>query len=671
MLEIYFNTASREAFDADGNQFRSGMPRLAYMSRDTVKVILCSETPENDNAGVDPTTWTRDTSYNVAGVGAMLTVDSDYIHKLKGELAAEVPAGSVSSVTATIASASYAKIPSAGVLRLFGAYGNYEALSYTARSIDGTSVTFTTSGTVSGAYTTGATMDCDQSPYCSAMLDTAASNVEQGEFVFQLVVNSDRLREEMDYNDTEKLSVKGIEILLYKTTDGTDEPLNAFVCDTFSIVGTIGAVGFEAEPPDGTENKLSGLVDQLLAAGFEVEQQYDSAGNTQFRFRSVEAGGTWSSWVTVNKGQDGEDGLPCSLTVGTVTTGEPGTDAEVEITGEAPNQTVNFKIPRGNTGESGIGGLNPEPFLEFKDAGSLLLKSGTALSVGDVEYSTTADVEINVADLLDTGTIQAGKDYCVYLTTDQQFVVSLNSTFPTGTLADGSTAFSAENTRKLGGFHTLCADVGEIDGHPLSGFSAGDILPASVWCLNHRPYSEPSGMVYCDTLNFWVDIYLQSGTGEATESVFGGTITTTRSQIDHTNDMLNVRKKLLSDPEFTAAADGSNQQTVISGAAAPSTTGGHTDANGRRMISNIGCEDCCGALLQWLQVVAPAGGQEETHDTGAGKIYGTIYGMLAGGQYGSSTGAGPKSRSGGNKISVAGNAASTRGMSPNRTSTEG
>lgn len=380
MLEIYFNTTSREAFDADGNQFRSGMPRLAYMSRDTVRVILCSETPENDNAGVDPATWTRDSSYNVSGIGAMLTVDSDYIHKLKGELAAEVPAGSVSSVTATISSASYAKIPSAGVLRLFDAYGNYEALSYTARSIDGTSVTFTTSGTVSGAYTTGATMDCDQSPYCSAMLDTAASNVEQGEFVFQLVVNSDRLREEMDYTDTEKLSVKGLEILLYKTTDGTDEPLNAFVCDTFSIVGTIGAVGFESDPPDGTENKLAGLVDQLLAAGFEVEQQYDSAGNTQFRFRSVEAGGTWSSWVTVNKGQDGEDGLPCSLTVGTVTTGEPGTDAEVEITGEAPNQTVNFTIPRGNTGESGTAVGSISLFAGATLPEGYLLCDGAALS---------------------------------------------------------------------------------------------------------------------------------------------------------------------------------------------------------------------------------------------------------------------------------------------------
>lgn len=344
---IYINTVTRECFNESGDFFKSNMPQIPYLSKEDVKIVLCTSTDGGNDAGASPENWTRDTSYNVSGIGAMLTVDSDYIHKLKGELAAEVPAGSVSSVTATIEGASYAKIPNAGVLRLFDAYGNYEALSYTARSIDGTSVTFTTSGTVSGAYTTGATMDCDQSPYCSALMDTAASNVGQGEFVFQLVVNSDRLREEMDYADTEKLSVKGIEILLYKTSDGTDEPLNAFVCDTFSIVGTIGAVGFESEPPGAMENRLAGLVDQLLAAGFEVEQQNDSSGNTQFRFRSVEAGGTWSSWVTVNKGDPGTSN---TLTIGTVTTGEPGTQASATITGESPNQVLNLTIPRGNAG---------------------------------------------------------------------------------------------------------------------------------------------------------------------------------------------------------------------------------------------------------------------------------------------------------------------------------
>ena len=306
------------------------------------------------------------------------------------------------------------------------------------------------------------------------------------------------------------------------------------------------------------------------------------------------------------------------------------------------------------------------PFLVWNGAQSLRMLSGTGISVGSGGFSTYEDIELDVADLLDTGTIQSGKDYCVYLTTDKQFVVSLNSTFPSGTLSDGSTAFSAENTRKIGGFHTLCADVGEIDGHPLSGFSAGDILPASVWCLNHRPYSEPAGMVYCSALDFWVDIYLQSGTGEATASVFGGTITHTRCQPDHTEDMFSVRKKLLSDEEFSASAAASNQQTAISGAAAPSTTGGHADTAGRRMISAIGCEDCCGVLGQFLAGISAAGGNGWNNET-----YGTAYVLVAGGNYANGQNSGPTSRICNSNRNDTAAIVSARGMSLNRTSTEG
>ena len=307
------------------------------------------------------------------------------------------------------------------------------------------------------------------------------------------------------------------------------------------------------------------------------------------------------------------------------------------------------------------------PFLEFNNAGSILLKSGTFFSVGVVQYSASDDIELDVVDLLDTGTIQAGKDYCVYITTDQTFVVSLNSTFPSGTLSDGSTAFSAENTRKIGGFHTLCADAGEIDGHPLSGFSAGDILPASVWCLNHRPFSEPAGMVYCEALDFWVDIYLQSGTGEETESVFGGTITHTRCQPDHTEDMFSVRKKLLSDEEFSAAADGSNQQTAVSGGSVPATTGGHIDTAGRRMISGIGCEDFCGFTWEWLRETGPSGGKDQKPIPGGkGNFFGNVYGLIAGGYYGEPEISGSQSRSGVNELIKTTAGIVARGMSYNR-----
>ena len=49
-------------------------------------------------------------------------------------------------------------------------------------------------------------------------------------------------------------------------------------------------------------------------------------------------------------GPTGADGLTPTLTIGTVTTGAPGTDAEATITGTAPNYVLNLTIPQGPTG---------------------------------------------------------------------------------------------------------------------------------------------------------------------------------------------------------------------------------------------------------------------------------------------------------------------------------
>ena len=49
-------------------------------------------------------------------------------------------------------------------------------------------------------------------------------------------------------------------------------------------------------------------------------------------------------------GPAGIDGETPTLTIGTVTTGAPGTDAEATITGTAPNFVLNLTIPQGPTG---------------------------------------------------------------------------------------------------------------------------------------------------------------------------------------------------------------------------------------------------------------------------------------------------------------------------------
>lgn len=59
--------------------------------------------------------------------------------------------------------------------------------------------------------------------------------------------------------------------------------------------------------------------------------------------------------VTVSiPGTQGVPGPPNKLTIGTVTTGAPGTNASATITGIAPNQVLSLTIPRGADGNVGV-----------------------------------------------------------------------------------------------------------------------------------------------------------------------------------------------------------------------------------------------------------------------------------------------------------------------------
>jgi hypothetical protein len=224
-----------------------------------------------------------------------------------------------------------------------------------------------------------------------------------------------------------------------------------------------------------------------------------------------------------------------------------------------------------------------------------------------------AGEDVVIADAeqrLDEGSaFQAGADYCVYLCHRLDAQGRDVADVAVSRRTDAPYGYPVGATRRIGGFHTLCADAGAISGHPLSGFHAGDILPLSIWNPLHRPICSPEGMVFIPGLHFWVDIYLQSGTGTGTRSAFDAVMTAGRSYMDHVDDLAAVGKRLLSDEEFQIAAAGSNEQGCLD--ARPDTTGGHTDKNGRRMLSACGLEDCCGALWQWL-----GGGGWRFTDTG-------------------------------------------------------
>ena len=342
--------------------------------------------------------------------------------------------------------------------------------------------------------------------------------------------------------------------------------------------------------------------------------------------------------------------------------------------------------------------------FDFSAANKQTLKilADTHIRVGSTVVHFDTDTSFDLSETINAETNPNGKDWYVFLDAEGNVTCSLTKAETSG-------------KKRIGQFHTLCADAGasltgkvateltqngknflikqyneeedpdfyafynkpltaiEVDSaynvgtvsHPLDGFEANDILPESVWCLTFHPAcASYDGMVYDRDMDIAVDIYLQSGKGKATKSAFGAQHTVIRTQISHTDDMRCVGKRLLSDPEFTSIASGSNECTTIYGSADASTVGGHKDTANRRMISFIGCEECCGYIYQWLRDVAPNGGSAWAFYDGSGAFgqqYGVTYSFQAGGNWNYSSYCGSRCRSSNSNLSRADPAAGGRG----------
>jgi hypothetical protein len=293
------------------------------------------------------------------------------------------------------------------------------------------------------------------------------------------------------------------------------------------------------------------------------------------------------------------------------------------------------------------------------DRRTLLSPNTLVVGINGSPYylQTQSEIDLNTAANWDdsdyaTPANRAGLDFYFYgckadpkLTAD--IILSANSTYPDG--------YTADNSRKLGGFHCLCVSVGTISGHSLTGFLQGDIIPYSIWDLLYRAESENIGMRWEEKIGHWVDIYMASGTGVDTTSVYGATISDTRNWMNFVDDFAAVKKRMLWDWEFQTIAAGSNEGTSIAGSADPVTTGGHSDTAGRRMVSNGGDEDCCGTLWQRLldQSYSYGGDSWAWWDVVGGK--GQLYlqsqyadvKLVAGGDWGSASHCGSRGRSAG------------------------
>ncbi|MFA4845067.1 MAG: hypothetical protein WC654_00725 [Patescibacteria group bacterium] len=278
-------------------------------------------------------------------------------------------------------------------------------------------------------------------------------------------------------------------------------------------------------------------------------------------------------------------------------------------------------------------------------------------------WDTVAPTDYTVA------ATRAGKDFYLYACspvsgTTPVWKLSASSTYPSGYTADNSrkvgafhclcvavnhtgtltawaadTVIAAGETRKAtvwDGFIYRCSaragdfkthatdepvwagiDVGEtiVDDqitwtkelHALEGYVAGDILPQSV--SDHTlswPIAGPEGMIKLPTRDRWIDIYPPSGTGASIASVYAGSISASRSPQLFLNDFLSVDKEMAPIDDFIIAVQGSTY-AAIAGGGYPATAGGHADAYGRRMVSNVGVEDGTGGHDSYLLGIPSSG----------------------------------------------------------------
>lgn len=315
--------------------------------------------------------------------------------------------------------------------------------------------------------------------------------------------------------------------------------------------------------------------------------------------------------------------------------------------GVAEESLNNYKIMRTLS--------NPEhyywhdsPYVSDANNTTVIIPAGLEVNIGNYAFVTQSDSQVDIA-LAGRASARAGKDVYIYACWPSNvesgipvFVASMNSTTPTG--------YNATNSRKIGGVHCLCANVGTIAGHPLSGYVAGDVLPASLWDLRHRPVSAPEGMVYIEPLDLWADIYLNSWDGEKVVSEYGAVIADGVSSRSYhwwrwAEEFNLLKKRLPHRWEFRELADGSPEVVAITGSADPNTTGGHTATNSQRIISKYGCEDCTGVLWQWGSDLTTHGTTDDwvgysyassivpTETNRGGEYYATTYPARFGGDW--------------------------------------
>ena len=202
---------------------------------------------------------------------------------------------------------------------------------------------------------------------------------------------------------------------------------------------------------------------------------------------------------------------------------------------------------------------------------------------------------------------RGGLDFYIYACQPTEgvtpvLIVSANSTVPL--------RYTAENSRKIGGFHCECMDVGVPAAEQwLRNWKKGEIIPFSVWDVKHRPSGAPEGMTWIPG-HGWIGIYFLSNAGTATDrklvtkygrTIADGTSAPTGCDFDCIEPLAQQSQPLPSNDTLTVAGLGTPIGLAIKGTADPVTTGGHVNTSDTRIVSYFGVEDGSGVMWTWAR----------------------------------------------------------------------
>ncbi|MDR2097690.1 MAG: SUMF1/EgtB/PvdO family nonheme iron enzyme [Spirochaetaceae bacterium] len=317
-----------------------------------------------------------------------------------------------------------------------------------------------------------------------------------------------------------------------------------------------------------------------------------------------------------------------------------------------------------------------DPFSYAADR--LIVADGCAFDVFDGAVWRQAVnrgvIDVAPVSILDAGgSLAVGTDYYVYIcitgTGDAELVISANATYPAG--------FTAQNSRKIGGFHyghvRHVADDGSWTPIDTNGVKFGGsgtdwknnvsigIVPNSVWDLKNRPVCDPEGMVKINSYS-WRDIYKASAavpielegpglhvkTGKLQSKYGQIPVTGTEGANWYVFAELAALsgKRLPTYAEFIAAARGNpqgedgadnygwtkttNSSRVRTGCQVNTSTGAFDGATGVKpyAISAMNCVDAIGNVQEWLDELsyredgaAPGWAWRDVLGSGKGQAY--------------------------------------------------